>query len=102
MKFATTLLPLAVVSTAFVIPDEELTNQIIIESSKKPQNFLDRISGNIDSVWSGVEETFKDTVAFSENAIDNAISAASEISEKAKTTFECHHSMSFRPQLTKV
>jgi len=93
MKFATTLLPLAVVSTAFVIPDEELTNQIIIESSKKPQNFLDRISGNIDSVWSGVEETFKDTVAFSENAIDNAISAASEISEKAKTTFECHHSM---------
>merc|ERR1711977_622340 len=44
-------------------------------------------------VWSGVEETFKDTVAFSENAIDNAISAASEISEKAKTTFECHHSM---------
>ncbi|KAH7409606.1 Fasciclin domain-containing protein [Cadophora sp. MPI-SDFR-AT-0126] len=93
MKFAATILPLAVISSAFVIPDEELTNQIIIESSKKPQTFLDRISGNIDSVWSGVEETFKDTIAFSENAIDNAINAASEITEKAKTTFECHHSM---------
>ncbi|KAK0110094.1 hypothetical protein ONS95_002750 [Cadophora gregata] len=93
MKFATTLLPLAVISTAFVIPDEELTNQILIESSKKPQTFLDRVSGNIDSVWSGVEETFKDAVAFSENAIDNAINVASEITENAKTTFECHHSM---------
>ncbi|KAH9224961.1 FAS1 domain-containing protein [Leptodontidium sp. 2 PMI_412] len=93
MKFATTLLPLAVISTAFVIPDEELTNQIVLESKKEPQTLLDRISGNIDSVWSGVEETFKDTVAFSENAIDNAINAASELTEKAKTTFECHTSM---------
>jgi len=93
MKFATTLLPLAVISTAFVIPDEELTNQIVAESQREPQTFFDRISGNIDSVWAGVEETFKDTVAFSENAIDTAINAASEVSEKAKTTFECHASM---------
>ncbi|KAG4439042.1 hypothetical protein IFR05_005470 [Cadophora sp. M221] len=93
MKFATTLLPLAAISTAFVIPDDELTNQIVLESKKEPQTFLDRISGNIDSVWSGVEDTFKDTVAFSENAIDNAINAALEVTETAKTTFECHTSM---------
>ncbi|KAL2069315.1 hypothetical protein VTL71DRAFT_15653 [Oculimacula yallundae] len=93
MKFATTLLPLAALSTAFVIPDEELTRQIVIEGKNEPQSFLDRISGNIDNVWAGVEETFKDSVAFGENAIDNAINAASEVTSKAKSTFECHTSM---------
>ncbi|XMA08952.1 hypothetical protein WAI453_001743 [Rhynchosporium graminicola] len=92
MKFTTTLLPLAALSTAFVIPDEAITNQIV-ESQKEPQSFLDRIHGNIDSVWAGVEETFKDSVAFSSNAIDNAINAASEVTQNAKSTLECHTSM---------
>ncbi|CZS96512.1 related to Fasciclin domain family protein [Rhynchosporium agropyri] len=92
MKFTTTLLPLAALSSAFVIPDEAITNQIV-ESQKEPQSFLDRIHGNIDSVWAGVEETFKDSVAFSSNAIDDAINAASEVTQNAKSTFECHTSM---------
>lgn len=93
MKFTTTILPLAALSTAFVIPDEQLTHQIIIESQNPPQTFLDRVAGNIEDVWSGVEDSFKDSVAFGQNAIDNAINAASETAEKAKTTFECYTSM---------
>ncbi|TVY55868.1 Aurofusarin biosynthesis cluster protein S [Lachnellula cervina] len=89
MKFINTLLPLAAVSSAFVIPDEQLTNQILIQSKKDSQTFLDRLQGNAEAAWDGVEETFKDAVAFSENAIDNAINAG----KSAKSTFECHMSM---------
>ncbi|KAE8441493.1 hypothetical protein EG329_004917 [Mollisiaceae sp. DMI_Dod_QoI] len=93
MKLITTLLPLAALTSAFVIPDEELTNQIILESQKEPQTFLDRLQGGVENVWSEVEESFKDAVALSGNALDNAINAASEAGEKVKNTFECHHSM---------
>jgi len=93
MKFTTTLLPLAAITTAFVIPDEQLTSQIVAESQKEPQSFFHRISDNIDSVWAGVEDSLKDSVVFSENALDNAINAASEVTQKAKSSFECHTSM---------
>ncbi|TVY71240.1 Aurofusarin biosynthesis cluster protein S [Lachnellula suecica] len=94
MKLLNTLLPLAAVSSAFVIPDEELTNQIVIQSEKDSQTFLDRLQGNAEEVWSGVEETFKSAVAISENALDNAINAASNAASNAAESFECHVSMS--------
>lgn len=92
MKLIQTLLPLAAISTAFVVPDEQITSQINA-LKKEPQTFLDRVNGNIDTVWTGVEESFKDAVAFSGNAIDNAIHAASDAAGQAKSTFECQMSM---------
>lgn len=94
MKFATTLLPLAVVSTAFVIPDEQITNQIIVESQKSSETWLDRLPDIKDNFFSHAEESLKDAVAFSENALDNAIDALSEAGKKAQNVIECHHSMS--------
>ncbi|KAJ8067386.1 hypothetical protein OCU04_004737 [Sclerotinia nivalis] len=94
MKFSTTLLPLAAVSTAFVIPDEQITNQIIIESQTSSKTWLDRISETKDNVFSHAEKSFKDAVAFSGNALDNAIDSLSEAGEKAQNVIECHHSMS--------
>lgn len=91
MKLITTLLPLAV--TAFVIPDEQITNQLTLESQRESQPFFDRLQGNIEEVWTGVEETFKDAVAFSENALDNAINAVTDAGHKAKTSIQCHSSM---------
>jgi uncharacterized surface protein with fasciclin (FAS1) repeats len=93
MKLITTLLPLAAICSAFVIPDEQMTNQIIVESQKET-SFLDKLQGNVEELWAGVEESFKDAVAFSENALDNAINAASDAAEAAKSNFECHASMS--------
>jgi hypothetical protein len=89
MKLTTTLLPLAAISTAFVIPDEQITEQLILLSEEQAPSYFDKFQGSVDSVWSGVEETFKDAVAFSENAFDTAINAASE----AKNTLECYMSM---------
>lgn len=86
MKLITALLPLAALTSAFVLPDEEMTSQMVLESQKEPQTFLDRIQGGIDNVWSEVEDSFKDAVALGENALDAAIN--SNIN-----TFECHHSM---------
>lgn len=91
MKLIVTLLPLAALSAAFVIPDEEQTSLIMAQN--EPESFLDRLQGNVDNAWAEVEHTFKDAIAFSGNAIDNAINAASYAAEKAKTTFECHMSM---------
>ncbi|ESZ98452.1 putative Stabilin-2 [Sclerotinia borealis F-4128] len=94
MKFSTTLLPLAAVSTAFVIPDEQITNQIIVESQATSKTWLDRISETKDNVFSHAEKSLKDAVAFSENAFDNAMDTLSETSEQAQNIIECHHSMS--------
>jgi uncharacterized surface protein with fasciclin (FAS1) repeats len=91
MKFLTTILPLAALTTAFVLPDEQVMEQIAIE--KQPKIYLDQLRGSVEDVWAGVEETFKDAVAFGENAFDNAINAASDASQKAAAKFECHHSM---------
>ncbi|KAF7898573.1 hypothetical protein EAF00_005019 [Botryotinia globosa] len=94
MRFSTTLLPFAVVSTAFVIPDEQVTNQIIVESQKSPKTWLDRIPEIKDNFISHAEKSLKDAVAFSENALDNAIDTLSEAGQKAQNVIECHHSMS--------
>lgn len=93
MKFSTTLLPLAAVSTAFVIPDEQITNQIITESQTSSKTWLDKISETKDNVFSHAEKSFKDAVAFGGNAFDNAIDSLSEVGGKAQNVIECHHSM---------
>lgn len=89
MKLFNTILPLAAIATAFVVPDEVLTGQIVAESQKEPQTFLDRIQGSIDDVWSDVEETFQKAKALSSNALDNAFLAG----QNAVKVFECQTSM---------
>lgn len=92
MKFLNTIVPLAAVTSAFVVPDKKLTVQIISET-KEPSTFLERIKDNVDDVWTGIEDAFKDTVALSGNAIDNAFNVASDARKKAAATIECHASM---------
>src|SRR4051812_27534555 len=93
MKFSTTLLPLAAISTAFVIPDERLTTQIVAESNEASKTWLDRLSETKDDVFAHVEEKFESAKQFSENALDNAMQAVSEAGEKAYNMIECHRSM---------
>jgi uncharacterized surface protein with fasciclin (FAS1) repeats len=92
MKFVQTLLPLAAITSAFVLPDEQMTNQIVLESQKVPSLF-EKLQDNVEGLWDGVEESFKNAVAFSENALDNAFNAATDAAQQAKGTFECYMSM---------
>jgi len=94
MKLINALLPLAAITSAFIIPDEQIANQLVIESMKDSQTFFDRVQVNVKHVWSEAEETFKDAVAFSENAIDNAINVASDAANKAASSLAqlcCYH-----------
>jgi len=88
----TSLLPLAALSTAFVIPDEQITNQIVVESKEASKPFFDRHQSTSD-IFSNVEEAFKGAGVFSENAFDNAINAVTDAGKEAKAPFECHTSM---------
>jgi len=93
MKLITTLLPLAVLTSAFVIPDEQITQTLISESQEDSKTWIDRLADSKDNFFAHVEETLGDAVAFGENALDNAINAASDISSEAQHAFECHGSM---------
>jgi uncharacterized surface protein with fasciclin (FAS1) repeats len=83
MKLLTTVLPLAALSTAFVLPDEQVMKQIAVES--QPQSYLDQVKASAEGVWSSVESTFNDAIAIGEDAFN-------DLSEKA-AKFECHDMM---------
>jgi len=92
MKLST-LLPLAAIGSAFVIVDEDVLNQIGIESKDTSKSFLDKYPSK-DDVVSYVEGTFEDVAAFSGNALDKAFHAVSDAA-----SFQCHSSMTaFDPQ----
>lgn len=93
MKLINALLPLAAIASAFIIPDEQTANQLVIESVKDSQTFFDKVQGKVEHVWSEAEETLNDLVAFSENVVDNAINIASDAANKATSSFECYGSM---------
>jgi uncharacterized surface protein with fasciclin (FAS1) repeats len=97
MKF-TSLLPLAVLSTAYVVVDEAVLSQIALESNDAPKSFLNKLPSK-DDIFSPVKETYHDVVDYSENAIDRAIHAASHATDEATSAFQCYSSMTaFDPQ----
>ncbi len=86
MKLST-LLPLAVLGSAFVIVDETVLNEIAVESKDAPKSLLDQLPSK-DDVVSYAEDTFEEVAAFSGNALDTAIHAVSDAG-----SFQCHSSM---------
>lgn len=93
----TTLLPLAALSTALVIPDEAINQQLIaIEAEQTADSvgswFNDKLS-SINDVAEQAKDIFEDVVEAGENAIDTAMSTVYDVSTKAKNSFQCHKSM---------
>jgi len=87
-----TLLPLAALTTAFVIPDDEVLNQIQIETEDRSTSWFDKLPSTSDIV-SSVEETAKSSYATAENALDAAFDRAFGVAEKASSLFQCTKSM---------
>ncbi|KAK4696937.1 hypothetical protein P7C71_g1047, partial [Lecanoromycetidae sp. Uapishka_2] len=77
------ILPLAVVSTAFVIPDEALTNQIAIQS---PQDHAESVFDKLPSKDEAINQ-FEDSVSklidTSKSAFDQAVDYTSQSGEGA-------------------
>lgn len=75
------ILPLAVLSTAFVIPDEQVMSQVAIESNRAPESFLEKIPSK-DEVIKQFEDSFTELIETSKNAFDDAIDYATETKEE--------------------
>ena len=83
------ILPLAALSTAFVIPDEQVMSQVAIESDRAPESFLEKLPSKDEAVKQ-FEKSFTKLIDTSKNAFDDAIEYATEtkedISDKAYET----------------
>lgn len=91
MKFAT-LLPLAALTTAFVLPDEVMSQNLIAVNKNTAQSWLEKLPSK-NEILDSATDVFDDVVESTENAFDTAMNAISDVSEQAKTTFRCHKSM---------
>ena len=75
-------LPLAALSTAFVIPDEQVMNQVAIESYQAPpETLLGKIPSKDEAVKQ-FEDSFTKLIDTSKNALDNAIEQLTETKEE--------------------
>lgn len=88
----TNILPVVALTTAFVIPDEQVLNSLDIEKHDVPATIFDRLPSKSDIIGH-VGDAFKDAVALSENALDNALSAAKSAGKKGDKVFRCAKSM---------
>ncbi|KAI9838931.1 MAG: hypothetical protein M1819_004139 [Sarea resinae] len=86
------ILGFAAVASAFVIPDEEVSNQLVIESENKQDSFLDKLPSK-DGIFSDLEESFSNVFETSKHVFDDAIASAIEGGKQASKKFECMKSM---------
>ena len=70
------VLPLAALSSAFVLPDEQVMSQIAIERPNKAGSIFDEVPSTEDIVH-GIKDTLSSVVSCSKNAVDYAIEQAS-------------------------
>ena len=116
MKF-TSLLPIAALTTAFVIPDEQVMSQVAIENHERPSSIWDTAPCTKHPI-KDLKDTFTNTIQASKNAFDRAFDHASEAGDKlaqkldgaaihtkswlesAPATFDGHHGHHGKPNLT--
>ena len=75
------ILPLAALSTAFVIPDEQVMSQVAIESDRAQDSFLEKIPSK-DKAIKQFHDSFTNLIDTSKNVLDDAIEYATETSEE--------------------
>jgi len=83
MKLINTILPLAALSSAFILPNEQMAEKAFLPS--KPKS----LSNKLHDTWSSIEDTVKHPVIVYQNAFDSAIRETSNF----KAKIECHASM---------
>ena len=83
----TIILPLAALTTAFVIPDEQVMNQIAIEAQDTPHSLFDKLPSK-ERLIKEVENTFSKVKETSRNAFDQAIEVSSAASDELTQKFD--------------
>jgi uncharacterized surface protein with fasciclin (FAS1) repeats len=93
MKLILNLLPLAALASAFVIPDEQIAEQLFLLNQKEQQPSVDRLQDGVADVWASADLQFKDTVAFSDIVSHNDLIEASYATDEDQAVFESHLTM---------
>ncbi|PMD43899.1 Fasciclin-domain-containing protein [Hyaloscypha variabilis F] len=83
MKWVCSVLPLAAITTAWVLPEKHVMEQIAIETH--PHSYPNRLHDSGDTLWSGFDS--QDAVV----VVDNAVSSATKV---IQAKVECHQSTS--------
>lgn len=78
------LLPLAALTTAFVIPNEQVMSEVNIESQGKAESMIDKLPTK-DQAITEFENTFSKLIDTSKSAFDQAIDYAAETGEEVST-----------------
>ena len=82
----TAILPLAALSSAFVIPDEQVMNQVAFESNRPSGSIFDKVPSK-DTLVREFENSFSKVATVSKNAFDEAIDVAFEAREEITSKF---------------
>ena len=83
----TILLPLAALTTALVIPDEEIMNQVAIEAHDTPHSGFGKLPSK-EKLVSEFENTFSKIKETSRNAFDEAIETATNARDDLTQVFD--------------
>ncbi|KAI9876889.1 MAG: hypothetical protein M1830_005393, partial [Pleopsidium flavum] len=68
----THILPLAALTTAFIIPDEQVMSEIAIKTNRKSDSILEKLPSK-DQLVTEFENTFSGVIRSSTNAFDEAV-----------------------------
>jgi hypothetical protein len=86
MKFSH-ILPLAALSTAFVIPDEQVMSQVAIENHADPESLFDKLPSK-ETLIKEFENSFASLVDDAKNAFDSAIESVVELADPTSKWLE--------------
>ena len=89
MKFSH-VLPLAALSSALVIPDEQVMSKVAIESHRSPNSVFHKLPTK-DGLVSKIEHSFSKAACHTQNAIDQAFEVLSEKVETATQKIEASY-----------
>ena len=81
------ILPLAALTSAFVIPDEQVMSHVAVESKQQSKSLFDKLPSK-DVLNHDFENSVSHVVECSRNAFDEAVEFASGIVETASQTFD--------------
>ncbi|KZF20894.1 FAS1 domain-containing protein [Xylona heveae TC161] len=93
----TLLLPLAAVTTAFVIPDDEVANQLVIEPERPSTALQDKLPP-AEQLFAGVKSKLEDIVEASKQTVDDVFSWALETGRDAHSKVITSSLDAFDPQ----
>ncbi|KAF1989219.1 FAS1 domain-containing protein, partial [Aulographum hederae CBS 113979] len=79
------ILPLAALSSAFVLPNQEALSEVAIESNAKSSSFLERVKDH--PLSQELQDTLFSAIDSAENALDHALDTFEDYTTTAKENF---------------